>query len=173
MPDLDPIPNNDPDLTVALRRYLAGVSAITSVVGPGTYVDSLPLTQSYSTWIFQWRAYVDIENTGQALIIVSQGTGWTSPNSYNTMRFPTILIEIQADANRDGSLEPVNAVGAEQRAFSVFKILDPYLHLVDTSPVYFDSLRVVSCKRMNEPTVVTTPDKDGVVSLMAHYQLIL
>lgn len=172
VPSLDPIPNTDPDLTIAARRYIAGIPGVTALLGPGTFISSLPLTQTYSTWIFRWAPYVDIENTGQACIVLSQSTGWTAPNSYNTMQFPVLQVEIMVDATRDNNLEPVTVI-AQDRAIQIFKAIDPYLHLVDARGVYFDTLRIVESSRQSQPAPISVPGKDSMVNMIVRYNITL
>lgn len=159
----------DADLVVAVRRMLANSPAVTSMVGTST---------KYSTWIFQWRNYVEVEGTGSASIVISQRPG-QAPNQHNTQQFPIIQLEIYVDAARTTTYNPADSVSQHHRAYRIVKEADKFLHLVGRAGAPWlwgdseteDPIRVFGCYRVSEPDIMEVPGGDGLIRATVRYEV--
>lgn len=145
------------NVTLSLRRYLAQQSDVTALVGHD---------HEWDTWIFQDRLYTMVEGTSQVAVVLSQRGAWTSPNSYNTLRTPRIVVEIYADPTRSNSRLEVRDAG--DKAMAVFEAIDSHLHMV-SGIASWDGLRIVGSTRLDEPEVFDVPDGDGMVRAQVFY----
>lgn len=160
------------DLTLAARRYLVDHTPLNTVVGA---------SNTFAHWVFRDRLYVSVEGTGQVAVVLAERGGWAAPNPHNTMRFPVLQVEVYADPDRAADLNPVTpAYGAESKARAVFNAVDPYLHWVGrVNEQYWGGtnteqpLRVLGCTRAAEPSVDDVPDGDGLIRLLARYNIVL
>lgn len=110
------------DLSLAVRNLLAQDTGLTALLGK---------SQSWPTWIFDERPVnVKVENTGKCLIVINEGPQWTEPNQHNTMKFPTILVDIWADPTRNTD-KSVKMFDATKKIEDIQDFVDKHLHLVD------------------------------------------
>jgi len=152
------------DLTIAARRELKGVNAVTSLLGSSA---------EWDTWIWRWRPYVSIEGTGSAGIVLSIRGGWTSPNQHNTAQFPRLQVEVYADVDRDPSLNPLSRT-AEEKALAICQVVDAVFHIPQGGVLMWgngdaNDLRIVGSLRLTEPDVVEVPEGDGMVRATVSY----
>lgn len=110
------------ELSLAVRNLLAQDAGLKALLGK---------SQSWDTWIFDEKPVnVKVENTGKCLIVVNEEGQWTTPNAHNTMKFPTLLIDIWADPTRNAD-KSVNRFDAKKKIEDIQNFVDKYLHLVD------------------------------------------
>lgn len=155
------------EMLVAARRELMGRPEITTLVGT---------SDSFSSWIFRWRLYVDVEGTSQCAIVLREDGGWASPNNHNTARFPRLTVEVYADPPRTPRLNPAMAT-APDRAKAVFDVLDRVFHIPQGGQISWgdnqERLRIVSSLRLTEPQISTVSDGDGLARLSTAYAVTL
>lgn len=125
-------------------------------------------------WVFQRTrrapaTYRNVEGTGKACVVLSDRTSWAGPNQHNTARFPTLLVEVFADASRD-SQGNVVADDADRRCKQVWDGLDRIFHdAANVSHVWPLGLKIFSCVRWTELSIDDVPDGDGSVRGTAYY----
>lgn len=151
------------DMVVAARRYLAAQPGLTALLGSDA---------TYSTWIFRWRPYVEVEHSGKAAVVVSRRPGG-APNRHNHMDWPQLQVEIFADEDRNAQGNPANAAKAEDRCQAVFAELDKYLHRPEKGALMWDTLRVLSSERNGGIDITEVPGGDGLVRGLVAYDVSL
>lgn len=110
------------DLSLAVRNLLAQDIELTALLGKSA---------SWDTWIFDEKPVnVRIENTSKCLIVINESDPWTSPNQHNTLKFPTILVDIWADPTRNPD-KSVQKFDAKSKIERIQDFVDHHLHLVD------------------------------------------
>lgn len=138
-------------VTLGLRRYLVQQPKLTSLLGNSA---------EYGPWIFRNNSPFPFENTGQSGVTLRQRGSWTTPNLHNTLEFPRVECEVYCDPPRQ--LGMPTDFNAEDRAVEICRILSSLLHVVDGDRLW-DTVRVVSSKRMGEPAPSLVPGGDGLV----------
>ena len=116
-------------LTLAVRNELARIPGLTAL---------LAKSESWDTWIFEDRPQkAAIENTQKCMIVVSLGSPWASANEHNTLRFPSIYVDIWADPTRDLTKpdRPVKIYDAKDKIEAIFPFVDKFLHRTDSGTV--------------------------------------
>lgn len=112
------------NLALATRNMLAQQP---SVRGLGVLGRS---TKWSDGWIFADKPFVVIENTGRALIVITQAGSWQTSNPHNTMKFPRIRVDVWADPDRNPDKTP-KEYDADDKIQEVFKHIDSFLHTVN------------------------------------------
>lgn len=108
-------------LTLSVRNHLAQKPSVTALLGKNA---------TWDTWIFADKPYVKIENTAAAMIVIALGNGWTDANDHNTLWFPSIIVDVWADPDRNPD-KSVKAFNADDKIMGVHRAVAQYLHLVD------------------------------------------
>lgn len=109
-------------LSLAARNHLALDPVLRGLLGK---------SQTWDTWIFDENPVgVKVENTGRCLIVINEGSPWTSPNEHNTMRFPRLIVDVWADPTRNTD-RSVRVFDAKEKIDEIQKRLDKHFHLVD------------------------------------------
>lgn len=147
------------DVTIAARRYLMTGTDLKALLGSNA---------TFSSYIFRWKLYVQLEGSGLAAVVLAQRGGWTTPNRHNTAEFPRLQTEVYVDPSRAGDQNPSNE-DAETRAHIVFQQMDELLHLVDGGGYDWGGTRIVSSVRDSEPDIADVPGGDGMVRLLSSY----
>lgn len=157
-------------LTRAVSRQLRSVSTLTAMVGTN---------DEWGPWIFREQPHVSLEGTGTAMIVVSTPNA-SGANPHNTMRFPTLQIEIYVDPPRNDDLNPEGTKNGEtpaDRAGNVFDAVDLILHLPAQKPTQWGDgngkIRVLGSRRASGPEVVEVPGGDGMVRCLVRYEVTL
>lgn len=148
----------------------------------GTDIGQDDTGQPYAAgWVFrssdnEMSGYRDPEGTGKASIVVAEREGWTSPNAYNTARFPTLFIVVYADSTRvlnGSSLTPTQR-DARDRCQRIFDAVDPLFHDVANKDHHWPlNQYVVSCMRQTELTMVDVLNGDGKCQGISRYSVTL
>jgi len=138
-------------------------------------VTLLGKSASWTSWIFDQKPInVKVEGTSRCLIVVNEGKPWTAPNGHNTMKFPTLVVDIWADPTRNVD-KSVKFWDASTKIEDIQDELDRLLHLVDPStsngmPHMWGTAEQVAagtgvviaeCKRSSGPDVNPIRDSDG------------
>lgn len=162
-------------LARAARNYLAQQPEVAALLGSDEVWDS---------WIFVGTPEVNIESTSKAMVVLFVDGGWAGANSYNTARFPRIVVDIWVDPTRsdDGS---VFRKDAEERAEEIYKAIDRHLHLVHNSLpggefIYWGTReqieektgeRIVGSTRSGEPDYAPAFDNLGATIARVNYNV--
>lgn len=152
------------DPTQGMVKYLLSIPVITSAVG--AFDDGTP-------WIFQDSLFKTIESTQQAAIVVTRTGGWAAPNEYNSAEFPRMQVNFYVDPARDAANNVTSKGEARRRAYELYKIVDPYLHLKRGTDSYWGDIRVIGSHRINEFDISIVPEGDGVLRGACDYALTL
>lgn len=110
-------------LSLAVQRTLARDTELTSLLAKSAIL---------GPWVFDEKPTgAKIERTQKCLIVINEGPQWTSPNTHNTLKFPTLLVDIWADPTRnpDGS---VQLEDAKAKIEAIQKQVDRVLNLIDS-----------------------------------------
>ena len=107
-------------LTHDVRNFLAGDSNLTTLLGSNKLWD---------TWIFEEAPRAEIENTSKVLVVVSQGPSG-AVNAHNTMKFPSLYIDIWADSTRNPD-RSVRTMDADDKIEAVADFIRKNLHTVN------------------------------------------
>lgn len=119
--------------------------------------------------IFQYRPWVTMEGTSGTSVVLTNDGGWTGPNSYNTLRFPRLTVNIWCDPIRDSARNVTDPGEVMRRAFATFKVIDKHLHRTGGPEVMWGQLRIIASVRLTEPTIYAVPDGDGLVRCQTIY----
>lgn len=112
------------ELSLAARNLLAQQSSVRSLV---------PKSQAWDTYIFSDSPLgAKIEGTSKSLIVVTEGRQWTTPNPHNTMRFPTLYVDIWSDPTRNAD-KSVQVQDAKNKIEKIHKAILPFLHTTSLS----------------------------------------
>lgn len=131
-------------------------------------VDIFNIGGKLTPGIFQYRLWVRMEGSEKTSVVIAHDGGWAAPNIYNTMRFPRLLLNVWADPLRDAQKNNIDPA-VQRRAQNVFDVFDQQLHRTAGADVMWGTLRILSCVRLTEPTVIEVPDGDGLIRLQAYY----
>jgi len=129
-------------------------------------------------WVFQGlsdtgnRPYRDPEGTGKCAVVLGTRDSWAGPNQHNTANFPLLRVHIYADPSRDINRN-MTARDADQKAHTVWRVIDRLFHDAGNQHHQWDNLYVTSCLRGSEPSIMDVPQGDGLVRLDATYNVIL
>ncbi len=114
-------------LTLAVRNFVVQDPALQAldIMGKDTGADIV-----WPLWVWADRPQRLIENTQKCGIVFSVGRPWTAPNGHNTMKFPTLVMDIWADPTRnsDGSVKKRDA---EAKIEIVADVINKLLHNVN------------------------------------------
>jgi hypothetical protein len=152
------------DVALAARNMVADT--------PDQITDPIGSDNLWGPWVFEGRPLVPIENTQKALIVITHGDGWDTPNSHNTMEFPRLTVDVWADPTRNPDLS-VQTPDAKDKIITVFRRLDKVLHLIDRgnggraiwwgTADEIDSrsgIRIIGSIRLTEPEFFPIQDVD-------------
>lgn len=145
------------NLILAVRRYLASDSTLTSLLGNDS---------KFATWIFQGTdaeaaPLVTMERTQEAAVVVWRSGSWTSPNDHNTMQFPQLSVLVYLDPPRDASGN-VTTSDFFPLFQPIFDSLDRLLHLPQHGEIVWDDLRVLHSIKLQEWDLWPFAQTDGV-----------
>lgn len=111
-------------LSLGIRNLLAQDAELKSLLGRSV---------SWDTWIFSDDPVgVKVEGTQKCLIVITENGTWSSPNAYNTQRFPRVFVDIWADPTRNANLS-VQLPDAKDKIEAIVKVVKRHLHTVDPS----------------------------------------
>lgn len=162
------------ELAYAARNYLLQQSSVTSLIGD----------DANGEWIFVDRPEARVENSQTSLIVITTEGGWGA-NEHNTARFPTLVVDIWSDPERDPATNAVISQDAKLKAEAVYKAIDKVLHQVHNARPGGASVmwgtaeqitnktgvRIVTSSRTNEPDYRPTFDNAGGVIATIRYNL--
>jgi hypothetical protein len=147
-------PVTEDNLISGAVKYLLGIPEVVAAVGE---IDGEPM-------IFPRDMPVNMEERDDVAIVVNDVGPWGSGNDYNTIEPRRLGIQIWA-----GPIRLSDGVGiledneTYRRAYSVYKIVDKYLHRVRGGHEYWGSIRSVSSRRFGGYDDYAAPDGNGVV----------
>lgn len=159
---------NDIDAVGPLRKFLACQEDI------GSYIDT---DSKWDIYIFQESLPIRMESTQKIALVLRQEGFWTSPNTYNTMRFPRLITEFWCDPPRDAAANVVNWVSAKRQIQKTHAYIDLFLHSVTSEAVWWPSFtdpqrfRVISSKRQGELEYFPVSDGNGLLRATCSYAL--
>lgn len=110
-----------------IRNYLAQQEDLRALVGR---------SQNWDTWMWADKPLGKVEGYGKtapersALIVISEGTSWTTPNEHNTLSFPRVFVDVWADPTRNSDGD-VKQADADDKIAAIHKVVSKYLHRVD------------------------------------------
>lgn len=138
------------DLLSAAQQHLASQAPLTALLGSDT---------TFDTYIFREELLAPIETTGQAALCLLQQNQWAEPNVHNTLRFPTLVVEIYVDPTRDSEGNPTTT-SVSDRIDSIFRVVDQYLHRPQGGEQLWGDLLTYGCSRASEPDRFPWADVD-------------
>lgn len=138
---------------------------------------------SLGPWIFANQPDATIENSGDAMIVISSLNGWGA-NEHNTARFPQLIVDIWADPTRGTDLSVLTR-DADLKVEAVFKAVDKFFHQLDNSApnggaIYWGTatqisnktgVRIISSKRVDEPDVRAALNDEGALIGTVRYNV--
>lgn len=90
---------------------------------------------SWDVWIFDEKPVLArFEGNGKCLIVINEGAPFTPPNGHNTLSFPSLIVDIWADPDRNPD-KTVLRDNAKDKIEVISKIVDSHLHRVDPGGV--------------------------------------
>ncbi len=150
------------DLVQGITKHLLAQPAL---------VNALGRTPGGSPMLFQHQLYTPVEGTSASAIVLSSAGAWATANTYNTVRFPRLLIEMYCDPKRDMGRNTVDPGEVYRRVDSLFGILDRILHRPQGGTQYWGTVRTISCVRSGEPRPYRVPDGDGLMRAELYYSI--
>jgi hypothetical protein len=125
-------------LTLACRNMLVQTPQVVARVADGTIGGQGSAAWS-DGWIFADKPEANIEKRShRALIVLTSGGNWQSPNPHNTAQFPLLLLDIWASPTRNADGSP-SMPDADLLIEDIFAEIRPYLHTVDLGVPGIDS----------------------------------
>jgi hypothetical protein len=152
------------DLVTAARRELMKSTALVALLHEA----------NGSVWLWQWTAKETVRGTGMASLVLSARGGWAGANRHNTLAFPRLQVEVYADVPREDGLVDVRT--AESYAQEVWAEAHKVLHRPASGGMVWGNengaLRIVtSVASSGFPDISAVPDGDGVIRLLATYNI--
>ena len=121
------------------------------------YAQTSLMTLLNSTYLFKYNLKVpDLAQSGKAAMVINL-TGGDSPRGNHTIN-PRLNCSIYADHTRNAGGEVTTEDGLD-KAWRIYKVLDPLLHWVDREARALDGLRFIGSLRGIEAQV--NQDKDA------------
>ncbi len=148
------------DVVQGVCKWLATFNDVTSLVGSAG--DGSP-------YIFQGTLHAVMEGSQQAAVVFNTMGGWASPNDYNTMEFPRLLMDMWVDPLRDANHNYIEPAETRRRAVQLYKVINRHLHRPSREAVYWGSVRIVSSVRLSEPIFAPVPDGDEMLRMQVFY----
>ena len=186
---LSVLPDPTPDLTTAVWRELTegyipdqGVAARFRPAQPPDLPDSwedalldagLGSYDDGRMWLWPWDERLQVQGSGRGSIVISTPGSWAGANTYNTLRFPRLQVEVYADIDRDEVAGPFYR-SAQKKAQDIWVVVDAFLHRPGHRNMQWGgasgTLRIVSWVRNSgEPDLSEVPDVDGVYRALCSY----
>jgi hypothetical protein len=156
------------DLVAAARGYLALQPELYSVLGS---------SQDWDIWLFQEKSYVRVESSQQTACVLKQMGSWTSPNSWNHMRFPRLQVEFWADPDRDEKANNAEPLSAKDKILAAHNVIDNFLHFTMLSEQWWPEIsatapmRILNSTRQGELEFAEVPDGDGLMRAIVFYAI--
>jgi hypothetical protein len=126
------------------------------------------------TWVFLWEPRVPVQGTGMCSVVLSVVRAWAGANRHNSLRFPTVQVEVYADIAREPSAAP-DRRSAWEKAEGVWSIVDRVCHRPDGGGFTWggpNGVFVVSSLRATgDPEWSEVPETDGVIRALARYDV--
>lgn len=148
------VPVETDNLISGAVKYLLSIPEIVAAVGE---IDDEPL-------IFPRDMPLNMESREDVAIVVTDAGPWASGNDYNTVEPRRLGVQIWAGpiraANSDTIVEDNETY---RRAYSVYKLVDKYLHRVRGGHQWWGSIRSVTSRRFGGYDDYAIPDGNGVV----------
>lgn len=126
-------------------------------------------------WIFDSDLQVVLENTQKCAIVVSYGGSWQAPPDSNTVRFPSVRVDIWADPTRDED-HSVKLNDAAAKCFAIYDAIFPLLHRPnrDTDSggsILLNGTRVTALESLAEPELSRVDNGNGARMLRGRFGL--
>jgi hypothetical protein len=126
-------------------------------------------------WLWPWDERLQVQGSGRGSLVISTPGSWAAANTYNTLRFPRLQVEVYGDIDRDEVAGPFYR-SAQKKAEDIWVVADALLHRPGHRNMHWGgssgTLRIVSSVRTSgEPDRSEVPDVDGVWRLLASYAL--
>lgn len=140
---------------------------------PAADLDALGLLGSDSEWPrWIWENNLNnlIENSQKVAVVLSPASSWTSPNTFNSLRFPRLQVDIWADPDRNDDLS-VSVQNAKEKINLVHLAMRRYLHSVSPEIVFWDTLRVLGSSNSGDVTYSPVSDSNGAFMGQTFYNL--
>ena len=155
--------------TPTLDDFVQG--ATKHLLAQPTLLAALGRTPGGTPMLFQHQLYAPVEGTSASALVVSSGGSWAAANTYNTVRFPRLHIEMYCDPKRDMGRNTVDPGEVYRRVDSLFGILDRILHRPQGGTQMWGTVRTISCVRAVEPRPYRVPDGDGLMRAEIFYSV--
>jgi len=156
----------DVDLATAAYDWLLTDPAFHEMVADGLIGTDAPAASTIperleSVWVFQGlddegRPRRNPEATGQAVIVLSSRTDWSSPNRHNSFAFPALQVLIYADSTRDAN-GAVVSLDATRKAKHIAKRITDRFHVPASRQMKWGDLWVHSSLRSNALDIRDVP----------------
>jgi hypothetical protein len=150
------------DLAQGAVKWLSAIHAVTDLLT--AYPDGTP-------WLFQQDLWQDLEGTGGTAAVIVVDSGWAAPNTYNTMRFPRLQLDLYADPIRDPARNITQPGETRRRLARLFDVFDQRLHQPAGREQFWGDIRVIGSIRLGEPSTVAVPEGDGLTRLQVFYAI--
>lgn len=122
-------------------------------------------------FLFQHTLWINVEGSRSTAAVISRAGGWAAPNTFNTMEFPRLGLEIYVDPHRDADRNVTDPGEAQRRIEATFQVFDRHLHIT-SGEQYWGTVRVIGSTRIAEPNVYAVPDGDGLLRLIVFYGVV-
>ena len=137
------------ELETAVRRHLIADEGVNGYV---------------TSKVFKNALLVSPQGGGGYAIVVRRAPGWAQPDRVKTSEFPRLMVECYADPDRnsDGTKKVENGT---DKAWGLFRVVDQLLHA--RRDEFWGAggtdagLRIITCARDSEPTVLGGPTGDA------------
>jgi hypothetical protein len=147
------------DVASGAVRYLAGIPAVTSLLGAFASTDTLNANLPY---IFQENQLVVLQGTSAAGLVCSVSGQWNAAIPYGTQRFSRLSVEFYVDPQRDADLNVTETPGLTiKRGEQLFATVNSYLHRRNPDTQVWGDLVTASCVLLAEGEFVKMPTGDG------------
>lgn len=112
-------------LTLAARNMIVQTPEFKNLVSSGLIARTSTYPEGAA---FDGKPTIQVEKlNGKGFLVFTVGRGWNSLNMHNTLRFPTLYIDIWMSAQRNTD-QSVREYDADNRIEKVVKAILPYFH---------------------------------------------
>ncbi len=159
----------DDDITQGCVKMLLSKADVRAKVG------HFPAAESeWIYYIFQDKLLANMERSPESALVISDAGGWGAPNTYNTMEFIRLSLEIYCGPIRDPATNAViEPAETRRRMSSVYNVVSRYLHRTGGDFEWWGTVRTISSVALGTLQNYDVPDGDGLMRGQAFFGVTL
>lgn len=167
-------PVEEMDLLTGVWTYLVSFPELIENVGS---IQPLDPDADPEPFIFQRFLNVQMPNTSESAIVITDAGTWTSANFNNSAFFPRILVEFYVDPIRSTEFDElseqvVDSLEVYRRGKKLFRIVDSILHRPQHGDIAMGDIRVHNSLRLGgDIRYYPVPAQNGLIRAEMYYAM--